>query len=206
MHGPGHATAADFFSYWAQSDPDMVQVLGGIGEYVDGKPYEVGYFTDWFGRNIGNFQIPLTVWGRSDFEVILKGISNGIAKIAPHTAEAAADIASNFPGVGTAVAAAITFLAEVGRGASVENASLAAGRSAVPSSLRAAYDLGVGLATQGELDVEAALKVGMAMAISEGVISGDILEKYQTIKSAYEDAREIGAGIDGLGTTVSLAV
>jgi hypothetical protein len=46
----------------------------------------------------------------------------------------------------------------------------------------------------------------MAMAISEGVISGDILEKYQTIKSAYEDAREIGAGIDGLGTTVSLAV
>jgi hypothetical protein len=66
--------------------------------------------------------------------------------------------------------------------------------------------LGVGLATQGELDVEAALKVAMAMAISEGVISGDVLEKYQTIKSAYEDAREIGAGIDGLGTTVSLAV
>lgn len=177
-----------------------------------GDCYE-GTLRDFFWREIGSFKGDEN-YGKSEFMVLVDGISAGLqdvwSAVGSDVLKTTADIASNFPGVGTVVAAGATFLEAIGSGESLAVASLAAARGSVPSSLRAAYDIGVGLATQGELDIEAALSVAMASAITSGVIDGDVLEKYNTIKKSYEDAKAAGVEIrDNLGhlqSATSLAV
>jgi hypothetical protein len=45
----------------------------------------------------------------------------------------------------------------------------------------------------------------MALAISEGVITGKVLETYNTIRGGYEDANEVAGNLKGLGTAVEIA-
>lgn len=161
-------------------------------------------FYDWFDRKIGFIVQDNTVHGQSDLMVIVDGYAKGFkdiwSAVGKELLKEVAAVASNYPGIGTAISVAVTFLEQIGSGASIENASIAAGRNAVPSAFRAAYDIGVGLATQGKLDVDAALKVAMAAAISTGVITGDVLEKYNTAKASYEQAKAVGVEIkDDLG-------
>lgn len=172
-----------------------------------------GTLRDFFWREVGTFEGDED-YGKSEFMTLVDGISSGLkdvwGAVGSDVLKTTADIASNFPGIGTAVAAAATFLEAIGSGESVESATLAAARGSVPSSLRAMYDIGVGLATQGKLDIQAALTVAMATAISSGVISGDVLEKYKVIQGAYLDAKEAGVqvrdGLEHLGAVTDLAV
>lgn len=197
-------TGPDMFSVWADyAGVNCTQYMaggpGGSGICMDGTA------VDWFGRAIGHYHQDNVVQGTSDLEAIGKGYYRDFKKIwdaAGHEfVKEIASVASNYPGIGTVVASAVTFLEAVGSGASIEDATVAAGRAAIPSSLRAAYDVGVGLAVNGELDVKAALSVAMAAAISSGAIAGDVLEKYNTMKKAYDDAQAVKGNLDtGLGT------
>lgn len=199
----------DMFTVWAES-PD-----GPTLECTIESPWgcQQGVYYDWFGRQIGTYQSDNTVHGESDLMVIGKGFGKQFRDIwkaaGGKFVKSIAEIASNYPGIGTAIAAATTFLEQVGSGASLENAALAAGRSAIPSTLRAAYDVGVGLATRQELDIEAALDVAMAAAISQGVVTGDVLERFKAMKQSYDDAKAAGEQIEGgigtLGTVTDIA-
>jgi len=170
-----------------------------------------GTLRDFFWRQVGTFKGDEN-YGKSDLEVMLSGYAEGFkdiwSAVGGDVLKTTADIASNFPGIGTAVAAGATFLEAIGSGKSLEVASLAAARGAVPSTMRAVYDIGVGLATQGSLDVEAVMSIAMAAAIQQGAISGDVLEKYNQIKSAYEDAKaagvEISDDLNHLGSVTNL--
>jgi hypothetical protein len=192
----------DIYSVWA-GETRLVCTDGGFGDAC-----HHGYFEDWFGRIYGTFED-----NSSDLEVIGEGFLKDLKAVwnnaGPMLLSYIAGMASNFPGVGTVIATGVTFLSAVGQGESIENAALAGARAAIPSALRGAYDIGVGLATRGELDVEAALTVAMAAAISQGVVTGDVLEKYNTIKAAYEDAKDAGVqvsdGLGGLGTAIHVA-
>lgn len=202
--GVNEEKGPDVFSGWGQAEPIMVCHQF----YVTGECQYGGYY-DWFGRLVGAHIGDGTVHGQSDLKVIADGFYDGLTDIwkdaGSDILRGIADVASNYPGIGTVIASGVTFLEAVGSGASLEEASLSAGRAAVPSTLRAAYDVGVGLATKGELDVKAALSVAMAAAISQGVIDGAILEKFETIKSAYEDASEVRKNLGHLGTVVNVA-
>lgn len=221
---PGVSTEVgpDMFSEWSYSDRPDFKSSNGWG--VNNGPFfkceidspwgcQRGSFYDWFGRKVGTYQSDNTVHGVSDLMLIGQGLGKQFRDLwkaaGGDFVKAIADIASNYPGIGTAVAAAATFLEAVGSGASLENAALAAGRSAVPSTMRAAYDVGVGLATRQELDIDAALDIAMAAAINQGIVSGDVLERFNSMKKAYEDAKSAGEQIEGgigtLGTTASIA-
>jgi hypothetical protein len=198
--GVSTETGPDAFSAWGDNDTLVCT------EYMLGNSCHKGYYIDWFFRPIGSYYSDNLVKGQSDLEDIGKGFYKDFKEVGPEFLKAVAKVASNYPGIGTAIASAATFLVQVGAGASVEDATLAAGRAAVPSALQSAYDVGVGLATRGEIDYQAALDVAMAIAISQGFVTGDVLERYQTIQAAYEDAKEVGAGLEGLGTAVNVAV
>jgi hypothetical protein len=189
----------DIYSVWA-GETRLVCNDGGFGDACHD-----GYYEDWFGRIYGTFKDET-----SDFDAISKGILKDLKVVwqnaGPELLKYIAQMASNYPGIGTVVATGVTFLASVGQGMSVENAALAGARAAVPSALRSVYDIGVGLAVNGSLDVKAALTVAMAAAISQGVISGDVLEKYNTIKAAYESAKATGETIEGGLGSLSTAV
>lgn len=167
--------------------------VGGLGTPEGEGPCGKGKYWDVFYRVVGSLDDPKagTVYGTSDLMAIGEGIVEDFKGAVPAVLRAIASVASNYPGIGTAIAAGATFLAEVGSGASLDEAALAAGRAAIPSALTGAYDIGVGLATKGELDAAEALKVAMAMAISQGVINGDVLEQFETIKQAYNDYQEV---------------
>lgn len=170
-----------------------LRYAGGLGTPEGEGPCGKGKYWDIFYRVVGTLDDPKagTVYGTSDLMAIGEGIVDDFKGAVPAVLRAIASVASNYPGIGTAIAAGATFLAEVGSGASLEDAALASGRAAVPSALTGAYDIGVGLATKGELDAGEALKVAMAMAISQGVINGDVLEQFETIKQAYNDYQEV---------------
>lgn len=193
----------DLYSVWAYEDR-LVCEDGGFGDAC-----HQGYWQDWFGRTYGWYH---------DNDSDLDAISSGFLKDLKDVWSAAgsqlvsyfAKMASNFPGIGTAVSVGITFLSEVGKGASFKNAALTSARAAIPSALQGAYDVGVGLAVNGELDLEQALTVAMAAAISQGAIDGEVIAKYNAIKQAYEDTKAAGEQIEGglgsLGTAVNIAV
>lgn len=221
---PGVSTekGPDLFTEWASYDGEFANTVNFFtpykpvlvcSEYFITEACAKGVFVDFFGRTIGTFKGNGTVYGQSDLWEISKGFGKQFKDLWKSAGgdflKAVASVASNYPGIGTAVAVGVTFLSEVGSGASLENAALSAGRSAVPSSLQAAYDVGVGLATQGELDYEAALEVAMAAAISQGIVTGDVLERYNQIKQAYDDAKKAGVevkgGLGGLGTAGKIA-
>ncbi len=201
------------FSWITQHGPSLVCSQYGAGGIGSPPICLKGIFYDFFGRPIGTYAGDNTVRGESDLMVIGQGFYKNLKDMwkaaGSQLLQTVANVASNYPGIGTAIAAGATFLEQVGSGASLENASLAAGRSAVPSALRSAYDVGVGIATQGKIDVDAALDVAMAVAISQGVVTGDILERYNSIKQAYDDAKDAGVsakeGINTLGTSVNVA-
>ena len=161
--------------------------------------YQVGYDSvcgkgiifDGFFRAIGTYDDPNAgvVRGKSELMDIGEGLAEDFKSAIPAVLRAVASVASNYPGIGTAIASGATFLAEVGSGASLENAAIASAKAAVPSSLQGAYDVGVGLATTGELDVKQALTVCLALAISEGAIDGVIIERFETMKKAYNDVK-----------------
>lgn len=185
--------SAAYYSWMTQHGPNLscqTFFAGGVG-------CAKGVYYDWFGRQIGTYTGDDTVHGTSDLSVIGKGIYQNFSDLWKAAGNdlltAVAKVASNYPGIGTAVASGITFLQAVGAGASVENATIAAGRAAVPSTLTSAYDIGVGLATQKGVNVEDALSVAMATAISQGVVSGDVLEYYNSIKDSYDSA--VAAGV-----------
>lgn len=206
--GVSDTTGPDMFSEWASNDvvstinwftpstePNFTcteYFVGGLGSSESG-PCSKGIYTDWFGRQVGTYKGDGTVHGQSDLTFIGRGLLKefkDLWKASSHDfLQYVASVASNYPGIGTVVAAGVVFLEELGSGASLENAAVAAGRAAVPSALRSAYDVGVGLATTGDLDVEKALGVAMAAAISQGVINGDVLERYNQIKDGYEQAK-----------------
>lgn len=210
---PGVSTSIkgpDSFSAWIADgwEPWLnctQRYVGGLGSGVDG-PCGKGTLFDGFFRVIGSVDNPDAgvVRGESDLMAIGEGLADDFKSAAPAVLRGIASVASNYPGIGTAIAAGATFLAEVGSGASLEDASLAAARSAVPSSLQGAYDVGVGLATTGELDVEKTLTVAMALAISQGAIDGKVLERFDTIKQAYNDAKEVQGGLGTLGTVAQV--
>lgn len=183
----------DVFSAWAGGQTQFV-----CDEYytIVSQPYPCyrGRFVDFFGRTTGNYQMDLTVHGQSDLMAIGEGYVKDFKKIwevaGKDLTSAIANAASNYPGIGTVIASTVTFLSEVGSGASLEDATIAAGRAAVPSTLRSAYDVGVGLAVNGELDEKALATLAMSFAISEGVIDGEVLERYNEIKRAYNDSKE----------------
>lgn len=188
----------DIFTEWA----------GGSVSFICDEEYELvpeprpcyrGRFVDFFGRLVRDYQMDTTVHGQSDLMAIGEGYVRDFKKIwevaGRDLTSAIASAASNYPGIGTAVASAITFLSEVGSGASIEEASIAAGRAAVPSTLRSAYDVGVGLAVNGELDEKALATLAMSFAISEGVIDGEVLARYNTIKRAYEDSQQAASNL-----------
>lgn len=204
----------DAFSVWGDYNSIYCNqyMAGGFSGTGNAGPPScmAGYVIDFFGRRIGNYSAPNVVMGDSDLRVIVEGYYGDLADAweaaGPDAVKAIASAASNYPGIGTAIASAVTFLQAIGEGASLKDATLEAGRAAVPSALRAAYDVGIGLAVDGKLDYKSALKVAMALAISQGVITGDVLDRYNTIKAAYEDAQSVGAGLEGLGTAVDVAV
>jgi hypothetical protein len=173
-------------------------MVTGLGQPGPGTCHK-GYYVDYFGRRIGDFYASNVVKGRSDLQVIAEGFYGNISSIweeaGPEILRQVASVASNYPGVGTVVAVGASFLAEVGEGASLGDASLAAARSAIPSALTAVYDIGVGLATQGNLNYEAAMKIALATAISESGLDGAVLQKMRTIKDGYDTARAIGIGV-----------
>lgn len=204
---PGTGPGPDLFSAWATS-PDGVsknawvlprrptlvcQTSTATWDGSEGMCVK-GYFLDFFGRQIGTYTSDGTLKGESDLSVISDGVikqfEDAWGEIGGEVLSAVASVASNYPGIGTVVSVAITFLQQIGSGASYEDAALSAARNAIPSAYRGLYDIGVGLATRGEIDYQAALTVAMSFAISEGVITGDMLEKYNTIKAAYDDAKE----------------
>lgn len=212
---PGVATTIkgpDSFSAWIADgwQPWLnctQRFVGGLGSGQDG-PCGKGTLYDGFFRAIGSIDNPDAgvVRGESDLMAIGEGLAADFKGAAPAILRGIASVASNYPGIGTAIAVGATFLAEVGEGASIENATLRAGKAAVPSSLQGAYDVGVGLATTGELDVEKTLTVAMALAISQGAIDGKVLERFETIKQAYNDAKEVQGNLDTtLGGTLDAA-
>lgn len=202
---PGVASSHDGADDTGRPIPDIYSVWGGETRLVCqdggfGDACHTGYFQDWFGRSYGHYH---------DNDSDLDAISSGFMKdlqgawnaAGPGLLKYIAGMASNFPGIGTVIATGVTFLAAVGEGASLENAALAGARAAIPSALRSVYDIGVGLAVKGTFDLDAALTVAMATAISQGAINGDVLATYNTIKTAYEDAKATGEQIEGgLGT------
>jgi hypothetical protein len=196
-------SAPDIYSIWA-GETRLVCEDGGFGDAC-----HKGYFQDWFGRSYGAYHD-----NDSDFEVISSGFLDQLKTVwnaaGSQLLSYIASMASNFPGIGTAVSVGITFVSEVGKGVSLKNAALTSARAAVPSALRSAYDIGVGLATSGKIDIEAALTIAMAAAISQGAIDGEVLAKYNTIKKAYEDAKATGEQLEGglgsLGTAVDIAI
>lgn len=210
QHGPylrcDQSFAGGLVSDACASDPNCLANLPPA-------PCEKGVYLDWFGRQIGTYTGDDTVHGTSDLSVIGKGIYQNFSDLWKAAGNdlltAVAKVASNYPGIGTAVASGITFLQAVGAGASVENATIAAGRAAVPSTLTSAYDIGVGLATQKGVNVEDALSVAMATAISQGVVSGDVLEYYNSIKDSYDQAKAAGveahAELTATGDIISVA-
>jgi hypothetical protein len=211
---PGAAMAGDVTEvtkeYLARPVPDIYSVWAGETRLVCndggfGDSCHDGYYEDWFGRIYGTFKD-----NTSDLEAIGQGVLKDLKVVwenaGPALLKYVAQMASNFPGIGTVVASGVTFLSAVGQGMSVENAALASARAAVPSALRSVYDIGVGLAANGTLDVKAVLTVAMAAAISQGVITGDVLEKYNTIKAAYESAKATGETIEGGLGSLSAAV
>lgn len=169
---------------------------------VDG-PCHRGFFLDWFGRQIGTFddENAITVYGTSDLQDIGEGLGAELKDLWNEAGYSflryVADIASNYPGYGTVVAAGITYLNEVGHGASNEDAAIAAGRAAVPETYRAMYDLGVGIAVKGEIDYELALDVAMTIAIQSGISDGEVIERFKQIKDAYESAKDTGYTVQG---------
>lgn len=192
----------DIYSIWA-GEARLVCEDGGFGDAC-----HKGYWQDWFGRSYGWYHD-----NDSDLEIISSGFLGQLTDVwnaaGNQLVSYIAKMASNFPGIGTAVSVGITFLSEVGKGASLKNAALTSARAAVPSALQSAYDIGVGLAINGSLDIEAALTVAMAAAISQGAIDGEVIAKYNAIKQAYEDAKETGESLEGglgsLGTAVDIA-
>ncbi len=211
---PGAASSHDGADDAGRPIPDIYSVWGGETRLVCqdggfGDACHTGYFQDWFGRSYGNYHD-----NDSDIDAISSGFLNDLqvawSAAGPGLLSAIAGMASNFPGIGTAIAVGVTFLSAVGEGASFENAALAGARAAVPSALRSVYDIGVGLAVKGTFDLDAALTVAMATAISQGAINGDVLATYNTIKTAYEDAKATGEQIEGglgtLGGAINVAI
>ncbi len=202
---PGTASSHDGADDTGRPVPDIYSVWGGETRLVceDGgfaDACHTGYFQDWFGRSYGHYHD-----NDSDIDAIssgfLKDLNAAWDAAGPGLLSYIASMASNFPGIGTAISVGVTFLSAVGEGASLENAALASARSAIPSAFRSVYDIGVGLAVKGTFDLDAALTVAMATAISQGAINGDVLNTYNTIKTAYEDAKATGEQIEGgLGT------
>lgn len=202
MKGPDVFTAwLDTWNPWLKCTGTVLvgrEVVCSDGTYYDG-----------FFRVIGYYHVDNVVKGKSDLSDIGEGLAKQFSDlwkaVGPGLLKAVASVASNYPGVGTAISVALTFVAEVGSGASLGNASLESAKAAVPSSIRGVYDLGVGLATTGELDPQQAATVAMAFAISTGALDGQILERYETIKKAYDDATAAGVGIQNLEIPVSVA-
>lgn len=205
IKGPDSFSAwiADGWAPWLNCTQRFVSGLGSTAEGQCGK----GTLYDGFFRAIGSIDNPDAgvVKGESDLMAIGEGLADDFKSAAPAVLRGIASVASNYPGIGSAIAVGATFLAEVGEGASLQDASLRAGKAAVPSSLQGAYDVGVGLATTGELDIEKTLTVAMALAISQGAIDGKVLERFETIKQAYNDAKEVQGNLGTLGTTIDVA-
>lgn len=211
---PGVATdikEPDAFSAWiADRWPPWLdctqRFVGGLGSPEGSGRCGKGTLFDGFFRTIGSLDDPNAgvVRGESDLMAIGEGLVEDFKGAAPAILRGVASVASNYPGIGTAIAVAATFLAEVSSGAGLEDATLVAGRSAVPSALQGAYDVGVGLALTGEFDVKKTITVAMALAISQGAIDGKVLERFDTIKAAYNDVKEIQGGVGILDTAVQV--
>lgn len=194
--------------YWPPLFNCTMRYVGGLGTPEGSGLCGKGTLFDGFYRIIGTVDDPNAgvVRGESQLMDIGEGLAEDFKSAIPTVLRAVASVASNYPGIGTAIASGATFLAEVGSGESLENAALASAKAAVPSSLQGAYDVGVGLATTGDLDVKEALTVCLALAISEGVVDGVIIERFETMKKAYNDAKGGAQVLTGSIEVASAAV
>lgn len=189
----------DLFTAWLDDWAPWFQCTARAGGLGDPNPWCVkGTFRDGFFRLIGTYDVGTTVYGQSDLMLIGEGLAKQFADlwkvVGPGLLKAVASVASNYPGIGTAISVALTFVAEVGSGASVGHAALESAKAAIPAGIRGVYDLGVGLAETGKLDPEKAATVAMAFAISTGVLDGAISERYEAIKKGFDDAKSVGIG------------
>jgi hypothetical protein len=176
---PDNNGKPDMFSVWAGSEPELI-------------------CTQYFVTHDCSDMTAI-------FEGVAEQFSDAWDSVGREVVHEVASVASNYPGIGTAISVAITALEQLGQGASLSDAALAAGRSAIPSVYRAAYDIGVGIVIDGKVPYDDLADVAMAAAISSGAVSGDVLERYNTIMTAYNDAKSTFEGVQELGTAVHVA-